>query len=47
MNNNKKQTHRYKEQSSEYQGGWDIRGEREIGKGDQRYGDRRKLDFWW
>lgn len=41
-----KQTHRYGQQIGGY---WRGRGVREdkMGKGDQVYGDKLKLDFWW
>ena len=34
-------------QSSDYQRGRGGTGEGEMGKGDQLYGERQKLNFWW
>ena len=44
--NKRNQIDRYREHSG-HQRGRSDQGESEIGKGDQLYGDRWKLNFWW
>ena len=43
--NKQKQTRRYREQQRLLE--WKKQGEDEMGKGDQLYAERWKINFWW